>query len=308
MKPKVLFLVGPTAIGKTEVSIALAKKLNAEIISCDSMQVYKGMDILTSKPDLETRKKIRHHLIDVVTAQKEFDVSQYRRLAIEKIDQILKKGKLPLFVGGTGLYMSIVVDGIFEAKTEDPVTRKKLLVEAEKFGSRSLHERLKKADPVAANKIHPNDTKRIVRALEVYEVTGFPISQLQKTRKGLADTYETRIFCLTMPREDLNKKIDERVEKMFKAGLVKEIKKLLRKKLSRTARFAIGIQEIKGYLEGSYDLETAKELMKRNTRSYAKRQMTWFRKDKRIDWVEIGPQESAVSAVKKIMEKWNAHF
>ena len=308
MKPQVLFLVGPTAVGKTGVSLLLAKKLNAQIISCDSMQVYKGMDILTSKPGLKVRENIRHHLIDVVSPEKEFNVSQYRRLAINKIDQITKKGKLPLFVGGTGLYMSIVVDGIFEAKTEDPNARKKLFEDAQKHGSLSLFERLKNVDAAAANKIHPNDTKRIVRALEVYEVTGFPISQLQKNRKGLADTHEVKIFCLYMPREELNKKIDERVEKMFKEGLVQEVKKLLRKKLSRTAGFAIGIQEIKGHLEGSYDLATAKELMKRNTRSYAKRQMTWFRKDKRIDWVEIGPQESAVSAVKKIMEKWNAHF
>jgi tRNA dimethylallyltransferase len=307
MKPQVLFLVGPTAVGKTAVSIALAKRINAEVISCDSMQVYKGMDILTSKPDQKARKKIRHHLIDVVSAQKEFDVSQYRSLAIRGINNIIKNDKLPLFVGGTGLYMSIVLDGIFEVKTENPVIRKKLFEAAEENGSRSLHEKLKQSDPNAAAKIHPNDTKRIVRALEVYEVTGTPISQLQKTRKGLADTHEVRIFCLTMPREELNKKINERVEQMFKSGLVREVKKLLKGKLSKTARCAIGIQEIKGFLEGSYDLETAKELMKRNTRAYAKRQMTWFRKDKRVYWIEIDPDDKTASVVNKITKKWNGH-
>ena len=308
MKPQILFLVGPTAVGKTAVSIAFAKKINAEIISCDSMQVYRGMNILTSKPGREIRRKVPHHLMDIISPETEFNVSEYRRLAIKKINQVVKKGKLPLFVGGTGLYMSIVVDGIFEVKTEDNATRKRLFEEAEKKGSRSLHERLKKADPHAANKIHPNDTKRLVRALEVYEVTGIPISQLQKTRKGLVDTHEIRIFCLGMPREELNKKIDERVEKMFKEGLVKEVKKLLRKKLSRTARFAIGIQEIKGYLEGSYDLETAKDFMKRNTRAYAKRQMTWFRKDKRIEWIEIDTCDKTSFVVNKITQIWNERF
>lgn len=301
MKPKLIFLVGPTAIGKTELSLRVAKKLNAEIISCDSMQIYKGMDILTSKPALEVRKKIPHHLINIVSADKEYNVSKYRLAAIRKINEIIKRGRLPLFVGGSGLYMSVVIDGIFKAKTEDTVVRQRLYREAEKFGSPYIYEKLKEVDSKAAAKIHPNDTKRIVRALEVFEVTAKPISQLQDERVGLGNKYDIMIFCLTMARDELNKRIDERVDKMFKQGLVEEIKKILRLKLSQTAKAAIGLNEIKGYFDGLYDLEEAKRRMKRNSRQYAKRQMTWFRKDKRIQWVHCGAGESVKSLVEKII-------
>jgi tRNA dimethylallyltransferase len=284
MKPKVIFLVGPTAIGKTDISLVLAEKLKAEIISCDSMQVYKGMDILTSKPGLKMRKKIPHHLIDAVSVDKEYNVSQYRTQALKKISQIHRKGKTPLFVGGSGLYMSVVIDGIFKAKAESPQVRQRLYRQAEKFGSAKLYAKLLDVDPQAAAKIHPNDTRRIIRALEVFMVTGKPISRLQTTRKGLSDKYDIEIFALDMPREELYRRIDARVDKMFELGLEEEVKKLLRQNLSRTARSAIGINEIKGYLDGRYGLEEARRLIKINSRHYAKRQLTWFRKDKRIVW------------------------
>jgi tRNA dimethylallyltransferase len=303
MKPRIVFIVGPTAIGKTDLALRLAKKLNAEIISCDSMQIYKGMDILTSKPALETRKKIPHHLIDIISPDREYNVSKYRTQALRSINSIVKKGKLPLFVGGSGLYMSVVIDGIFKAKTEKLLVRQRLYKEAQSYGSPHIYERLKKVDPKAAAKIHPNDTKRIVRALEVFEVTGKPISQLQDERVGLDDKYDIRIFCLTMARDELNKRIDQRVERMFKEGLVNEVRKLLKLKLSETARFAIGINEIKGFLDGLYDLQKAKELMKRNTRLYAKRQLTWFRKDKRIIWIDITGEEKPLKSTEKLWKK-----
>ena len=176
LKPKIVFLIGPTAVGKSDLALLLAEKLNAEIISCDSMQVYKGMDILSCKPDKDMRRKERHHLLDVVSPEQEFSVAQYRVKAINTVKQIHKRKKIPLFVGGCGLYMSVVVDGIFKQADRDENLRQALYAQAEKFGSGYLHDKLKSVDESAAEKIHPNDTKRIIRALEVYKLTGKPIS------------------------------------------------------------------------------------------------------------------------------------
>ncbi len=291
MKPEILFLVGPTAVGKSEIAAKLAQKLRAEIISCDSMQIYRGMEIITSYPAPALRKKVKHHLLGMVSPLAEFDVSRYRREALRKIKAIIKKGKIPLFVGGTGLYLSIVIDGIFKARPADKKIRTRLYKQAEKFGNGHLHARLKKVDPEAAAKIHPHDTRRLIRALEVFTATGKPISLLQKQRRGLDKEYTFKIFCLNMPGQDLEQRIQRRIEKMFKQGLLSEVIRLVKLKLSRTAASAIGIKELKGYLEGAYDLEEAKRLLKRNTRLYAKRQLTWFRKDKRINWVNIEEKE-----------------
>ena len=269
------------------MAVALAKKLNAEIISCDSMQIYLKLDILSSKPSVTLRKKVPHHLIDILPPTKEYNVSKYRKDSLKIIKSLIKKGKVPLFVGGTGLYVNALVDGIFNFKSEDETLRLRLYRIAKNKGSTYLHQRLKRVDPEAAEKIHPNDTKRIVRALEVFEVTGKPISHLQKQRHGLEQDYEVKIFCLNMARENLYKRINERVDKMFRQGLVNEVKGLLKLKLSKTASFAIGIRELRGYLEGLYGIDEARQLMQKNTRSYAKRQLTWFRKDKRIKWINI---------------------
>lgn len=288
----IVFLVGPTAIGKTEVAAILAKKMNTEIVSCDSMQVYRGMDILTSKPAPALRKEAKHHLIDILSPAQEYNVSRYCKEAGKKIREILAKGRVPLVVGGTGLYMSMLIDGIFQVKSEDKGLRLKLTQEAKKHGSPYLYKKLKKVDPQAAFKIHPNDAKRIIRALEVFLSTGKQISRLQKDRKGLSQDHDLKIFCLDMERDKLYRRIEARVDKMFKAGLVAEVKKLLKLRLSKTSRWAIGIREIKGYLEGLYDLEEAKRQMKRNSCLYAKRQLTWFRKDKRIKWIEVADKET----------------
>jgi tRNA dimethylallyltransferase len=303
MKPRLIFLVGPTASGKTAVSIVLAKRLNAEIISCDSMQVYKGMDILTSKPSGQMRAKVRHHLVDFVPQGSEYNVSQYRQDALKKIKSILKKKRLPLFVGGTGLYMTVLVDGIFEMATEDEKVRALLYKDIDRFGSRFLHEKLAIFDPAAAQKIHPNDARRIVRALEVFEVTGKPITELQKNRKGLGADFDVKMFCLDVKRDELYRRINSRVERMFRRGLVEEIRKLGKRKLSRTASAAIGIKEVREYLAGSMSLEEAMERLKQNTRNYARRQLTWFRKDKRICWVAVNEKDSAAMIASKIEKR-----
>lgn len=301
--PKIVFLVGPTAVGKTKVALELAKKISGEIISCDSMQIYKGMDIVTSKPSLKDRKKVPHHLIDFVSPKSQYDVSQYRRKALACINGIVRRGNIPVLVGGTGLYMSMLIDGIFELKANSQSLRNSLYKEAEKYGSAYLHQRLSKIDPQAAAKIHPNDTKRMIRALEVYKLTGKTISELKNQRKGLSDSYDVRAFCLNMNRPLLYKRIDRRVDEMLKQGLLDEIKKLLKIKLSRTAYYAIGIRELEGYLNGKYSLDEAVSLMKRNSRNYSKRQLTWFRKDKRICWINIKDSDRPLEITSKIIKK-----
>jgi tRNA dimethylallyltransferase len=287
MKNRIIFIVGPTATGKSETAFFLAKKINAEIVSCDSMQIYKNMDIITAKSAKYLRKNVLHHLIDVLPPSREYSVFRYSKDAIKKVREITKKGKVPVFAGGTGLYVSVLLDGIFEEDQKEKSIRARLYKEADRLGSISLHKRLSKVDPEAALKIHPNDTRRIVRALEVFEKTGKPISLLQKQRKGLSQYYDIIIFGLNMDRDKLYERIDGRVEGMFKKGLVGEAKKLLKLRLSKTARSAIGLKELKGYFDGLCDLDTAKNLIKQNTRRYAKRQLTWFRKDERVNWVNI---------------------
>jgi len=300
MAKRIVFLVGPTASGKSEVAVRLAARINAEIISCDSMQIYKGMDIITSKPSYALRKKVRHHLISVVLPTQDYDVARYRRDALKKVKEIIKKSRVPLFVGGTGFYMSILIDGIFKAKAADASVRSLLSKTAQEKGSAFLHNRLKAVDPQAAGRIHPNDTKRIIRALEVYEINGRPISQLQIERRGLGAEYEVRIFCLQMDRESLYARIEARLEWMFRQGLLEEVRRLLKLRLSRTVQYAIGIEECKEYLGGRTSLDEVKRLMKQKTRNYAKRQLTWFRKDKRIEWVDVAAAESPASIAKRI--------
>jgi len=299
-KPKVIFLLGPTAVGKTEFALKAAKRIGAEIISCDSMQIYKGMDIISSKPSAIIRKKIPHFLIDVISPKKEFNVSTYRLRALKAIKQIRNRKRVPLFVGGTGLYASAVLDGVFKGPGEDKRIRSRLYQQATEKGAEYLYRRLIKVDPEAAEKIHPNDIKRVTRALEVWIKTKKPISRWQKKRQGIANNYDIEIYCLDMPRDELYSRINQRVDKMFRDGLVNEVGRLLKNGLSKTAACAIGINEIKGYLEKRYGLDEAKELIKRHTRRYAKRQITWFRKDKRISWIKSGNHKSRLSLMQSL--------
>jgi tRNA dimethylallyltransferase len=308
-KPKrrrIIFIVGPTAVGKSRVSVFLAKRFKGEVISCDAMQVYQGMDILTAKPSLNLRKGVPHHLISVVNPAKEYDVARYCRAALSCLEDVFRRGRTPIFCGGTGLYVSILLDGIFKGAPEHKQLRQRLYKEAREHGSACLYRRLRQVDAQAASKIHPHDVKRIVRALEVYLTTGRPISEHQAERKGLADKYEVRVFGLEMARDELYRRINQRVERMFKQGLLKEAEKLLRRKLSKTAGFAIGLRELKDFYRGRYDLAGAKELIKRNTRWYAKRQLTWFKKDPRVNWLNIGKDEKPQSAARRIVRLLNA--
>lgn len=303
MNNQIIFIVGPTAVGKTEIASKLSSKIPVEIISCDSMQVYKEMNIISCKPDANLRKKIPHHLLDMVSVEDEYSVADYEKSARAAIDKILSGSRLPLVVGGSGLYMSVLLDGLFSEGREDGKLREILKNEAATFGNDYLYERLKKVDRVAATKIHPNDLRRIVRALEVYELTKTPISKLQQQRQGLWEKFPVKIFCLNRPREELYARINFRVEKMFKQGLVEEVKDLLKKNLSKTAQAVIGIKEIKGFLDGNYDLSETQRLIQQNSRRYAKRQLTWFRKDKRLTWLEISESEDAGVTAERILKQ-----
>ena len=302
-KKKIIFLLGPTGIGKSAVAISLAKKINAEIISCDSMQVYRRMGILTSKVTAAERKKVKHHLIGVIDPQVEYNAAKYRQDALSICDKLFSKGKIPLFVGGTGLYYSLIVDGLFPAVPQNKLIRARLEKQLNLKGSKYLYRRLARVDSAAAKRIHFNDARRIIRALEVYLKTGMQISQLQKNRVGLGKEFRVKIFGLNSRRQFLYDTIDQRVDKMFNLGLINEVKRLLKYKLSQTAQCAIGIRELKGYLAGQYPLTEAKRLMQRNSRHYAKRQLTWFKKDKRIQWININKAESPVKVALKLWKK-----
>jgi tRNA dimethylallyltransferase len=302
-KKKIIFLLGPTAIGKTAIAIHLAKKINAEIISCDSMQVYNSMDIVTSQPSAGQRKKVRHHLLGTVNPAKEYNVAGYRKEAMAICDKLFAKCKIPLFVGGSGLYYSVIIDGIFPAAPEDRLIRARLNKELAEKGNKYLFRKLSRVDPFSARKIHPNDSRRIIRALEVYLKTGLPISALQKKRIGLGKEYEISIFALNMDRQALYQNIDRRVDKMFKSGLIREVRRLLKLKLSKTAFCAIGIRELEAYFNGLYTLDEARRLIKRNSRRYAKRQFTWFKKDKRLKWINIKAKQPVREVANRIWKK-----
>ncbi|MBF0331688.1 MAG: tRNA (adenosine(37)-N6)-dimethylallyltransferase MiaA [Candidatus Omnitrophica bacterium] len=293
----VVFLVGPTAVGKSAVAIELAQKLNAEIISCDAMQVYREASIASDKPLTAMRCSVVHHLIDIVSVEEEFNVARYRSLALAAIEDIRSRGKVPLVVGGSGMYMMALLDGLFDEGTPDAAARARLDAQDVK----ALYARLLSVDPVAAGKIKSNDKMRIVRALEIFDTTGIPISEQQKKRDGIWGKYDIRIIALERPREELYARVEARIDAMFAAGLVDEVKTLLGKKLSSTGSRIIGLPEVKGFLDGEYDLERAKYLMKLHTRHYVKRQMTWFRKDKRLEWVMLGANEAVEDIVKRIL-------
>ena len=299
--PQVIFLVGPTAVGKTEVACRLARKVRGEIISCDSMQVYRQVRIASNKPSTAALKAVPHHLVDVVSVEEEFDVARFRKAAVASIRQIMARRRVPLIVGGSGLYMSVLLDGIFEGQAKDEALRRRLETVAEEKGNVFLHEELRRRDPPAAEKIHANDRRRIIRALEVFELTRTPISAIQKNRKGLWGQYDIRVFGLNYPRQELYGRIDRRVEAMFREGLLKEVEGLRRLLLSQTAAKIIGIKEVGEHLEGRTGLAVAKELMKQNTRRYAKRQLTWFRRDSRIEWIELEEKITPPEAVKMIL-------
>ncbi len=284
-KPLAVFIAGPTASGKSSVAEKLALQINAEIISADSMQVYRGMDILSAKPTPEQRKAVPHYLVDILGPTEQYSAAIFREKALKAMQDITGRGKIPLIVGGTGLYVKALTRGLFSDKGKDEQLRKELEKEAKHKGKEHLYERLKQVDPEAAQKIHPNDLRRLVRSLEAYEVNNMTITQLKGNNEGLDKKYDFKMFAINRDRRELYKRIELRVDKMFEDGLVDEVKNLLKLPLSHTAQQAIGIKQISAYLKKEYTLDKAKELIKRDTRRFAKRQLTWFRQEKDINWI-----------------------
>lgn len=307
-KRPLVVIVGPTAVGKSEVAIELVKKIKGEIVSCDSRQVYKYLNIGTAKPKREERKKIPHHLIDIIEPDEKFNAFLYARKAHQAISRVHRKKKIPILVGGSGLYARAVIDGIFLGAGKNEKIRKRLEKEIKKFGSKHLHQKLKRVDPETASRLHPHDKVRIIRALEVHELTGQSISTLQEVSKGKKPSYNLMMIGLKRKREELYQRINQRAEGMIKKGLVKEVKNLLKKGLSKDliALRSVGYKEIIGYLDGEYDLKEAIRLLKKNSRRFAKRQLTWFNRNKRIHWIEIAEKDSAKGTASKIMKSIRA--
>ncbi len=300
---KIIFIVGPTAVGKTAVGALVCRRISGEVVSCDSMQVYDGVDVLSNKPSRDERKEVLHHLIGHVPLSEEYDVVRYRQQALRCIEEIFNRGKIPVVVGGTGMYVKVLLDGIFDA---GPVSRWvgwSLKCQARLRGTAFMHRKLQQVDPKAAQKIHPNDLRRIIRGLEIFQATGKPISQWQEKREGLWGHYDIRIFGLDMDRTALYQRIDRRVDDMFERNAVQEVSYLRDIHWSRTAKAVIGVREVLNYLSGAWGLERAKEEIKKNSRHLAKRQLTWFRAEKRVEWVMVGPQEDASAVAQKIIEK-----
>ncbi|NQT06455.1 MAG: tRNA (adenosine(37)-N6)-dimethylallyltransferase MiaA [Candidatus Omnitrophica bacterium] len=301
MKDKVITIAGPTAVGKTEFAIRLAKRIGGEIISADSMQAYRSMDIVSQKPTPKQRRAVPHHLIDMLDPGEEYSAAEFAKRASALIEDIIKKSRIPLIVGGSGLYIKALIGGLFPSPKKDTDLRRRLEAEAKRFGKGRLHEKLKAVDPAAADSIHPNDLRRIVRALEVYHLTGFPISQQKKKAEGIQKRFNVKRFGLIRPRDIIYKRIEERVEEMFAAGLVKEVQRIKKGKMSITASASVGYKEVSGYLAGEYSLREAKGLLKKNTRHLAKKQLTWFRADKDIAWIDI-EKISSKDAIEQIVK------
>ncbi len=290
-----ILILGVTASGKGQLAFDLAEKLGAEIISIDSMKVYRRMDIGTAKPSKQARARIKYHLIDIVEPSDSFSVGAFLDAASHAVEQIKSRKREIIAVGGTALYIKALLYGLFDGAGSDEQIRATLRARIQAEGLKQLYRELAVIDPVAADRINPNDARRIIRALEVYEITGKPISSLQKQWEERQTKHDWTIIGLRRDKTDSGSRINKRVKKMILAGLVDEVKSLLEeeKPLSKQARSAIGYAEIIEYLNGQMDLKDAAELIKRNTRRLAKSQRTWFKTFRNVHWLDIDPNESA---------------
>ncbi len=292
-KPKIAGVIGPTASGKTAFAIDLALAEKGEIVSCDSMQIYRGMDIGTAKPQKEEMRGVPHHMIDVADINENFSVAKFVKMARAAIDDILSRGKLPILCGGTGLYFDSVVSNInFTAQKSDSEYREYLNRLAAEKGGDYVYEMLREADPKSAEAIHPNNVRRVIRALEIYHATGLPKSELDIEQRG-EPLYDAKIYCLRLPREKLYEKINQRVDMMMAEGLEEEVRGLIERgaRTDSTAMQAIGYKEMAAYIRGELSKDEAVEKIKRETRRYAKRQMTWFRGEKNVTWVDMNQKD-----------------
>ena len=298
-KIKVLGVVGPTASGKTSLAVNLAKEYNGEVISCDSMQIYKSIDIATAKPTEAEMQGIKHHLIDFLDLDKSFSVADFVSLAGDCAKDINSRGKLPVLCGGTGLYFNSFIDNIsFSDSGADPEYRAELEKRASEQGAQSLLDELAEYDPESAAKLHPNNLKRIIRAMEHYKTSGITISEQNRLSRANPSPYDCLILGITFKdREKLYERINTRVDIMLENGLLEEAKWYFSQENVATASAAIGYKELKAYFDGECSLEEATENLKRETRRYAKRQLTWFRRDERVHWIYADePQNGSVTA------------
>lgn len=288
MKKPLIVLTGPTAVGKTKLSIALAKAVNGEIISADSMQVYKYMDIGSAKIREEEMQGIRHYLVDELLPEEEFHIVRFQQMAKTAMEEIYAKGKIPILVGGTGFYIQAVTRDIdFTEAEQDDGYRKELEALASEKGNEYLHRMLEKVDPKSAEEIHANNVKRVIRALEFYHQNHTPISSHNQEQKEHTSPYNLVYFVLNAPRELLYERIDKRVDEMLEKGLVDEVRRLKEMGYHKgmVSMQGLGYKEILSYLEGEYPLEEAVRILKRDTRHFAKRQLTWFRREPEVTWV-----------------------
>lgn len=318
-KRPLVILTGPTAVGKTDISIKLAKAINGEIISADSMQVYRGMDIGTAKITEEEMQGIKHYLVDCFDPKDDFNIVIFQRLAKEAMEEIYAKGKVPIIVGGTGFYIQSVLydiefedDGESDDKADEDANEFRVRMRniAYEHGSEYLHDMLKAVDPESADAIHHNNLKRVIRALEYYEQTGKKISEHNKQQRQKVSPYNFMYFVLNDEREILYNRIDKRVDIMFDSGLEAEVKGLIDSGLTRAyvSMQGIGYKEMFDYFDGVYDLERARYLIKLDTRHFAKRQLTWFRRENAVEWINYydynSDKETMVSTmVSKLKDK-----
>ena len=283
----IILLAGPTGVGKTALSLELGEVLKTDIVNADSMQIYRYMDIGTAKPTSEERSRIRHHLLDIVDPDEPFDAARYLEVATPVIDRLHQEQKIPLVVGGTGLYMKILSRGICEGAPADPAVREQLFMEEQQHGLPILYRELSEVDPILAAKIHPNDRQRIIRALEVFRLTAKPLSHWQREHRFEEQRYRTIKVFLYREREELYRRIDDRVHEMMDRGFVEEVRKLLHMGYGPELKSmqSLGYKQLVQHLLGECSLDAAVSSIQRDTRRYAKRQATWFRGDTEFNWI-----------------------
>ncbi len=301
-------IVGPTAIGKSRIGIEIAKALQTEILTADSCQVYRGMDIGTDKPTIAERQGIPHRLIDLVEPDESFNVGDFRRHALQEISRLHRQGLLPLIVGGTGLYIRGLLRGLCPGPPANWSIRQALRQEATEQGWPFLHEKLQKVDPDLARRLHPNDQPKVLRGLEVYHTLGIPLSKFQQEHRFQETRYPFLLIGLTMERQHLYRRIDARVEWEIEKGLVQETQNLLKRGYSRQlgSMKGLGYRQFAGFLAGDSSYEETVRLLKRDTRHFAKRQMTWFRKEPGIHWITVNESEVPMQAAERILNKIDA--
>ncbi len=299
----VIVLVGPTAIGKSRIAIEVAKALGTEILTADSRQVFRGMDIGTDKPTLMERQGIPHQLIDLVEPDQHFTVGDYRQHATTAIDKVHKQGQIPLIAGGTGLYIRALLHGLWEGPPANWEFRKHLSLQVQEKGSAYVHQQLSRVDPVLAQHVHPNDYVKIQRGLEVYQALGIPLSEVHRTHSFQETPYQSLVIGLTMDREHLYRRIESRVELEIDKGLIQETERLLDQGFPRSlsSMTSLGYRQIAGFLAGEYSYDEAICLLKRDTRHFAKRQLTWFRREPTTQWLQVEQEEAATHVSERIL-------